>query len=239
MNSKYIVRLDDACPTMDQKKWQKIEDLLDRYDIQPIIAVIPNNQNPEQKKKKEDTRFWEKIKRWQNKGWHIALHGYDHVYITNQSGLVPFNNISEFAGLEYEQQEVKIKKGMSVFKDKNINTNIWSAPAHTFDENTLKVLKNNTSMKIVSDGIALFPYNKYGFKWIPQQLWYFRKMPFGVWTSCFHPNEILDEEFDQLKDFIEKNHKDFIDINDLEYKESYIINYIFEKIYWIYRKFKK
>ena len=26
---KYLVRLDDACPTMDTHKWMKIEDILD------------------------------------------------------------------------------------------------------------------------------------------------------------------------------------------------------------------
>lgn len=41
------------------------------------------------------------LRRWQDKGWHIALHGYDHVYISENSGLEPFNNKSEFAGLSY------------------------------------------------------------------------------------------------------------------------------------------
>ena len=45
-----------------------------------------------------DINFWNKVRGWQNKGWHIALHGYDHIYISSNSGLVPFNNKSEFAG---------------------------------------------------------------------------------------------------------------------------------------------
>ncbi len=29
MNNKYLIRLDDACPTMDKAKWQRIFDILD------------------------------------------------------------------------------------------------------------------------------------------------------------------------------------------------------------------
>ena len=42
---KYIVRLDDACPTMDRKKWNRFFDILDKYNIKPIVAVIPNNED--------------------------------------------------------------------------------------------------------------------------------------------------------------------------------------------------
>ena len=30
--------------------------------------------------------------------------------------------------------------------------------------------------------------------WIPQQLWRFRTMPFGVWTVCFHHNAWTKED---------------------------------------------
>jgi len=239
MNVKYIVRLDDACSTMDRVKWQKIEDILDKYNIQPIVAVIPNNNDPKQKKDKIDTNFWDKVRKWQNKGWHIALHGYNHVYISNNSGLVPFNKKSEFAGLSFEEQSTKIKKGIEIFKQEGIETNIWVAPSHTFDENTLKALAKLTSINIVSDGIALYPFKRYGMNWIPQQVWRFREMPFGTWTGCFHPNEMSEKEFNDLESFIEKNHQNFININELKYKKFCLINFLFSKIYWIIRKLIK
>jgi len=238
MNAKYIVRLDDACPTMDRQKWDKIEVILDKYSIKPIVAVIPNNKDLKQIKNEFDNDFWDKVRDWQKKGWHIALHGYDHVYISKKSGLVPFNNKSEFAGLSYEDQSIKIKDGWKIFQENSIKADIWVAPSHTFDENTLKSLKEHTTIKIISDGISLFPFKKYSFDWIPQQVWRFRKVPFGTWTGCFHPNEMSDKEFDDLEIFIKNNHENFININELKYKKFCILNLFFEKIYWLARKFK-
>jgi len=239
MDAKYIIRFDDACPTMDKKKWNKIEELCDKYNIKPIVAVIPNNEDPQQIKNEFDNTFWQKVKSWQEKGWHIALHGYEHVYISKSSGFVPFNYESEFAGLSYEEQVNKIKAGWKIFQKHGIKANIWVAPSHTFDRNTLKALKEHTTIEIISDGVALFPFYRFGFKWIPQQVWRFRKMPFGVWTGCFHPNEMSDKEFNDLENFIKKNYKNFIDINHLKYKEFCLLNIVFEKIYWIIRRFKK
>ena len=238
MSAKYIIRLDDACPTMDREKWRKIEDLCDKYNIKPIVAVIPDNKDPKQIKDEVDPSFWDKVRNWQKKGWYIALHGYDHVYVSKSSGLVPFNKKSEFAGLTLEEQSKKIKKGIEIFKRENIETKIWVAPSHTFDINTLQALKNNTSVRIVSDGVALLPFIKYGFKWIPQQVWHFRKMPFGIWTCCVHPNEMDDVEYNNLENFIANNHNDFILVDNLNYKPYCILNFLFEKIYWFIRRIK-
>lgn len=49
MRAKYIIRLDDVCPTMDISKWNKIESLVDKYKIKPIVAVIPDNKDIELK----------------------------------------------------------------------------------------------------------------------------------------------------------------------------------------------
>ena len=40
--SQYILRLDDASDYMDVKKWQRMEELLDRYGIKPLVGVIPD-----------------------------------------------------------------------------------------------------------------------------------------------------------------------------------------------------
>ncbi len=238
MSAKYIVRFDDACATMDKEKWQRAENICDRFGIKPIVALVPNNKDKNLIRNKFDENFWKKVQKWQKKGWYIALHGYDHVYISNNSGLVPFNNDSEFAGLNYEEQVTKIQNGWKIFQENNIKANIWVAPSHTFDKNTLKALKEHTTIKIISDGIALFPFKRYGFDWIPQQVWRFRKMPFGVWTGCFHPNDMSDKEFDDLEIFMKNNYENFINIKELQYKRFCILNLFFEKIYWLVRKFK-
>ena len=88
---KYIVRLDDACPTMDRKKWNRFFNILDKYYIKPIVAVIPNNEDKDMLIDEYDKNFWDKVREWQNKKYNIALHGFNHVYSSNASGLVPIN----------------------------------------------------------------------------------------------------------------------------------------------------
>lgn len=206
---KYIIRLDDACPTMNWKKWNRMFDLLDKYDINPIVAVIPNNQDNKLKIDPPNSDFWETVKTWQQKGYQIAMHGYDHVYISEKKGLVPLNSRSEFAGVEKSKQEEKIKKSWEIFVKNGITPNIWVAPAHSFDKNTLLCLKKHTDINIISDGVALEPFNKYGFLWAPQQLWKPKQKSYGIWTICYHPNTMNDENFNQLKEFLIKNYQYF------------------------------
>ena len=59
---KYLIRLDDACPTMNCAKWVRVEDILDRYGIKPMVGVIPNNEDPEQVIDVYDDDFWSKVK---------------------------------------------------------------------------------------------------------------------------------------------------------------------------------
>lgn len=216
--SKYILRLDDACPTMNKKIWDKLEILFDKYNIKPIVAVIPENKDPSLMIDKQDTLFWNKAKEWEKKKWCIALHGYDHVYITNRKGIVPFHKRSEFSGLNLEEQRIKISKGIKVFYEKGIKPTAWVAPSHNFDLNTLKAIKAESDIKIVSDGIAFYPYTYDDMVWIPQQVWKFKKKLFGVWTICIHPNEMKNNDFHRLEKFVAKNHCNIVAVKDLNIK---------------------
>ena len=80
----YLLRLDDASRYMNKSNWEKMEQLLDRYSIKPIIGIIPDNQDKELLKYGEVEGFWELAKNWQDKGWIIALHGCTHVYETEE-----------------------------------------------------------------------------------------------------------------------------------------------------------
>lgn len=216
---RYIIRLDDACPTMDRKKWDAIEKILDEHDIKPIVAVIPNNEDPEIKIDEYDDAFWNKINNWQDKGWHIAMHGYNHFYVSRESGLIPINKQSEFAGIHVETQREKIRAGGRILNDKKIKPQIWVAPSHTFDENTLKVLKEETGIMVISDGLAFYPYSEKGFFWLPQQLWRLKKKFFGIWTVCFHPNVMNFNEIKNMEKFLNRYKNDFINDIDELYKQ--------------------
>lgn len=215
---KYLLRLDDACNTMNTKLWNKMEKLLDKYNLCPIVGVIPDNKDDNLKINVQDNSFWEKVKKWQNKGWEIAMHGYDHVYISKNKGLNPIHNRSEFAGVEYYIQKEKIAKGYNIFKGKGFSPKVFFAPSHTFDKNTLKVLKEMTDIRIISDTIANDIYKEGEFYFIPQQTGKVRKLPFSLVTFCYHPNDMKEKDFITLEEFIIKNKDRFIKFKDLKLK---------------------
>lgn len=201
---KYIIRLDDASEYMDVEKWGKMENLLEKYKISPIVGVIPDNQDPDMVGVyRKDCTFWNKVHSWAEKGWIIALHGYSHVFETNCGGINPVNNRSEFAGLSLENQKEKIRLGYAKLMKYGIKPSIFFAPAHTFDKNTLLALSEETDIRIISDTIANDVYYQSGFYFIPQQSGHVRKLPFKLCTFCYHPNIMTDEDFIKLDDFLQ------------------------------------
>lgn len=111
----YFIRLDDACEKRDIGKWNRMEELLDKYNIKPIVGIIPCCQDPDMEKYAVDNEFWSRAKIWQKKGWHIAMHGFNHVFCSNSGGLNPVNYYSEFAGISIEEQRKKIRGGYKSF----------------------------------------------------------------------------------------------------------------------------
>lgn len=55
----YCLRLDDACPQMNTEKWARIERILDKYKVRPIVGVIPENRDPDFVAV-ADENFWKK-----------------------------------------------------------------------------------------------------------------------------------------------------------------------------------
>ena len=207
--SRYIIRLDDAADRMDCKKWARMEKLLDKYDIKPLVGVIPNCRDEMMNIYDRDPDFWNKVHQWDTKGWTIALHGYEHVYCTTDGGINPVNNRSEFAGLSLEQQKNKIKNGLEIFRRNEVEPKVFFAPSHTFDLNTIEALKQESNIRIISDTIANKPYSQYDMTFVPQQSGKVRKLPFKVVTFCYHPNMMEEQEFIYLESFLKKYNKLF------------------------------
>ncbi len=217
-NSKYLIRLDDACPTMDRKKWDRMESILDKFSIKPMVGIVPNNRDENLMVDKEDVKFWDKVHNWAGKGWAIALHGYDHCYISDKgmSGINPMWSRSEFAGVSLEKQKEKIHNGVSILKEHGIDAKYFFAPSHTFDDNTLTALKEKSDIRIISDTIATKPYKKGEFVIIPQLGGHCTKMFIpGYWNFCLHPNLMTEENFIQTESFIKENEASFIDFDEL------------------------
>jgi predicted deacetylase len=218
MNSKYILRLDDACHTMNLQNWEKIEDICDEFSIKPIVAVVPLNCDLDLIYQPYNPKFWDKVRTWKDKGWTIAMHGYQHaMHETKSKIILPFYKKSEFAGLSYDQQIVKIKCSLQIFIDENVEPTAWVAPAHCFDLITLQAIAAETSIRVISDGIARNQYYEHDFYWIPQQLWNFVEKKSGLWTICLHPNTMTDQQFETLR--LNVKHKfssKLINLNDIK-----------------------
>lgn len=219
MKKKYLIRIDDACPTMDAKKWQRIENILDTYGVRPMVGIIPANEDTKQRIDVADTEFWAKVKTWEKKGWAIALHGYDHCFISNagMQGLNPLWERSEFAGVPLLEQKEKIRKGVDVFRENGIEPKYFFAPAHTYDENTLQALREESNIHIISDTIATKPYRKGDFIFIPQLGGHCAEMKLpGVWTFCLHPSVMTEENFVATERFLKAHQNEMIGFDELE-----------------------
>ena len=232
---KYIMRLDDACQKMNLENWDRMEALLTKYNIRPLVGVIPNCKDPDMDKYDWDlSGFLERKNRWQKKGWELALHGYSHVFETNSGGINPVHQRSEFAGHPFDIQKEKIEKGMEQFKEWEINPRVFIAPAHTFDETTLEVVKECTDIKFISDTVAVDAYSKYGLTFVPQQTGRARKLPFKLVTFCYHPNIMDDEAFMYLEGFISEHQKDFIDFPlEKSDRSLSVLDKFFSKLYFL------
>lgn len=244
MKYQFLIRLDDACPTMNKEKWGRMEELLDKYDIKPMVGVIPDNNDEKQLIDSPDPNFWEKVHSWQNKGWEIALHGYDHCYVSDrgQSGLNPIWKRSEFAGLSMSEQKEKIRKGVTILREQGFSPKYFFAPSHTFDENTLIALREESDIRVISDTIGRYPYKKDVFWFVPQITGHCVKMPFdGIYTFCFHPNTMSDAAFQQLEAFIKKYRHQFIAFGDIgleKFGKKKVADRLLSWSFFTYRKIR-
>jgi hypothetical protein len=238
MPANYLIRMDDACPTMHSDRWARLEEILDAHDILPVVAVVPDNKDPELIIESPDPAFWEKVRNWQAKGWTIAMHGETHLMRpTDAEQVLPFYKRSEFSGLTLEMQSEKLRRAQFVFDREGISVETWIAPAHCFDWVTLAALRACTTIKTISDSIAVNVYFNQGLYWVPQQLWGFRDIPFGLWTICLHPNRMDDEAFQRFERDIQTYSDRIMNFSDVELvkRPRGFIDRLVNALYWMRR----
>ncbi len=188
-----------------------------------------------------DQNFWMKAQGWKDKGWEIALHGYNHVCTSNDGlkGMNPVWKRSEFAGVPQEEQRKKIQEGMKILRSHDFEPKYFFAPSHTFDTNTLEILRKETDIRIISDTYTLRPYKKYGFTFIPCQLGRPQKMKLpGLYTICLHPNNMSDEQMDNLEQFLNVNQKNVLVFSDIDKEQLGGMRWIDKVVQWAYFKMR-
>jgi len=185
---------------MNWKIWSEIEAVLVEQRLNPILAVVPDNRDPVLQVDPPAKDFWEHVRRWQARGWTIALHGYQHRYVTQQAGMIGLRKKSEFAGLPAADQAEKLRRGMEIFEREQIKPRVWVAPGNSFDAVTISLLPE-FGLRIICDGYFRFPFVcPRRMTWIPQQLFYFCPAPSGVWTVCFHHNQWTAARAEKFRD---------------------------------------
>ncbi len=200
---QYLIRLDDFCEYMDVEKWERVKSILKKENITALVGIIPKCKDPDfVNKYKKDEAFWERAKKWQDENCIFGLHGYEHVFKSNSGGINPVQNYSEFAGLSLEKQKEKIAGGYKILTDNGIDAKVFFAPAHTFDINTLLALKSETPIRIISDTVANNIYKKHDFYFLPQQSGKCRKLPFKFTTIALHPNNMTENDFQKMENFV-------------------------------------
>lgn len=220
MSSKVqcMIRLDDITPDMNWERFYGVKNVFDKYHICPLIGVVPDNLDKTLHKEEKNADFWEIVRLLQNRGWKVAQHGTYHMYETEKSGLLGINPFSEFAGLDFEIQKQKLQAGKQILEDNGIVTDIFMAPGHTYDKNTLKALRE-CGFKVVTDGLYYKPYYEDGLLFVPCRLRGFKR-PEGVDTVCLHTNLMDEQDVKELDAFCKENRDVIIDFEPQRYEMS-------------------
>jgi predicted deacetylase len=210
--AQYLLRFDDLCPTMSRDRWRRFVPLIQEFGIQPILAVIPDNQDPELQLDNPAPDFWRQMRTMEAAGATIGLHGYRHLCASEGRSLLPFHGISEFSGLPEEAQREWIRVGSELLRAQGLNPRIWVAPRHGFDSATLRALRKE-GIGIISDGVARVPFTRDGLTWIPQQLWGPSEKTGGVWTILLHANTAPDAFAQELEIFVREHAAQFTSVD--------------------------
>lgn len=214
---KVAVRLDDITPDMDWEHFLAFKKLLDQYGIKPLIGVVPDNRDDNLKGTENITHpeFWSFLKELQNEGWAVAMHGYRHIYSTQKGGLFPLNNFSEFAGVPYEKQLAMLDEGKKLLQHKGFETKLFMAPAHSYDKNTLKALKE-VGFEGLTDGFGNMPYTWRGLTFYPISFRLkntFHKKS-GYSTLVVHTGSISESDMPKYENYFQNTNVQWISYDE-------------------------
>ena len=193
---------------MLRDRWARFLSIITRYQIKPILAVIPDNQDPSLSLQAPDPDFWNRMRSLEAAGATIAMHGYRHLCASHGKSLLGMHQETEFAGIEESQQRQWIRAGLEILRGNGLNPRLFVAPRHGFDLHTLSALSSE-GLAILSDGFAQRPFMRHGILWIPQQLWEPVRKTSGLWTICIHTNTAAPALESRLEEFLAEHARQF------------------------------
>lgn len=212
---KIAIRMDDITPDMDWAKFLRFKELCDLYQVKPLIGVVPDNQDEMLHMDTAREDFWDYLLQLQENGWCIAQHGCTHIYSTKKKGCFPLNALSEYAGASYEEQYASLQKGQKILQSHKIYTDIFMAPAHSFDKNTLKALKTLGFTRL-TDGFGKLPYEWQGLIFYPISFKQSSslKQEEGYTTFVIHANTMNDKDFERYEKMFREHQEKLISYSE-------------------------
>lgn len=195
MSMKIAVRMDDITPDMNWDSFNFFLDLFKKTGITPLLGIVPDSKDKSLAREEARDDFYDIMRALQTKGFILAMHGCHHLYTTKNGGLFPLNRNSEFAGIPYEKQKKMLLYGREKLKKNGIDTDVFMAPSHSYDRNTLRALKETGFTKI-TDGFGRAPYMYKGITFYPIAFKFDRslKQKKGVTTLVIHANTVTEQE---------------------------------------------
>ena len=208
---KIAVRMDDITPDMNWENFLFFRQLFQKAGIAPLLGIVPENRDSKLHCEKAHEDFYEYMQALQKEGYCFAMHGCYHVYTTKCGGRFPLNSYSEFAGLPYDKQKELLAYGKEKLKEHGIETDIFMAPAHSYDDNTLKALKELGFNKI-TDGFGKVPYMEKELIFYPISFLLSRsfKQKKGVTTMVIHANTVTEADKKRYEQIFRDNGKNMI-----------------------------
>ena len=217
---KISIRMDDITPDMDWAKFLRFKELCDLYQVKPLIGVVPENMDEnlhiDEPGNAPIRDFWGYIRELQKEGWSVAQHGVTHIYTTKKMGCFPLSRLSEFAGTGYDRQYASLEKGRKILSSHGIETDIFMAPAHSYDRNTVRALKKLGFCRM-TDGFGEHPYTRWGMTFYPisyKQSSSLRKKK-GYTTFVVHANTMDDRDFERYERLFKDNQDRLISYAEL------------------------
>ncbi len=233
---RIVFRLDDICATMDMQKFVTMRDILDRYHIKPLLGIVPRNRDASLMVQEESPHYADIIKQCRLNGYAVAMHGTYHIYDSTAKGIVTKRPKSEFAGKSLKAQVRLLKAGKMQMKRDSLDTDIFFAPGHSYDKNTVRALRM-TGFRVVSDGRSFGKYKRGGIEFIPVRIFATGLKPVcGITTICFHTNHMDHASFRRLEQYIAKYREyicDYSECFSLENRNTWI-SLTEEQIFVIY-----
>jgi predicted deacetylase len=210
---KFIIRVDDICPTMGWDRFNKFANTLLEIGAPCLIGVVPDCRDPKLAYSPPRDDFWDVIRKLKASGWTIAQHGYTHVYDCQSRDWLGLMRKSEFAGHNLETQSGRLRAGAKILAEEGVSSDIFMAPSHAFDATTVRALRE-TGFRFVTDGAALWPYEEDGLVFVPQLFAHPRHFGIGIYTLCCHFDMIDERRFQEILSFVKANTHRIIRFDD-------------------------